>query len=77
MRAWFATIASTVCRLAKFPAAFAIMLILGAPALFAQSEEAAGGEASLKLPDLSSVSFLNNSIDGHKLLLIGILFCIF
>jgi K(+)-stimulated pyrophosphate-energized sodium pump len=77
MRTWFATIASTVCRLAKFPAAFAIMLILGAPALFAQSEEAAGGEASLKLPDLSSVSFLNNSIDGHKLLLIGILFCIF
>jgi K(+)-stimulated pyrophosphate-energized sodium pump len=39
--------------------------------------ESAGGEASLKLPDLSSVSFLNGAIDGHKLLLIGILFCIF
>ena len=36
-----------------------------------------GGEASLKLPDLSSVSFLNGAIDGHRLLLIGILFCIF
>ncbi|HYE25983.1 MAG TPA: sodium-translocating pyrophosphatase [Clostridia bacterium] len=31
-----------------------------------------GGEANLKLPDLSSVSFFNNAIDGHKLLLIGI-----
>ena len=32
-------------------------------------------EASLKLPDLSQVSFLG--MDGHKLLMIGILFCIF
>ncbi len=37
--------------------------------------EAPGGEANLKLPDLSSVNFLG--IDGHKLLLFGILFCIF
>ncbi|HEV3315548.1 MAG TPA: sodium-translocating pyrophosphatase [Candidatus Angelobacter sp.] len=35
----------------------------------------AGGEGNLKLPDMSSVSFLNNSIDGHKLLAIGIIFC--
>src|SRR5580658_9267308 len=41
------------------------------------SGENPGGEASLKLPDLSSVSFFNGAIDGHKLLLIGILFCIF
>src|SRR5579863_7023700 len=41
----------------------------------AQAKEEAGGEANLKLPDLSSVSFLG--IDGHKLLLFGILFCIF
>ena len=39
--------------------------------------EPAGGEAALKLPDLSSVSFFNGAIDGHKLLLIGILFCVF
>jgi len=39
--------------------------------------EPAGGEAALKLPDLSSVSFFNGAIDGHKLLLIGILFSIF
>ncbi len=32
-----------------------------------------GGEASLKLPDLSQVSFLG--IDGHKLLTVGLLFC--
>ena len=36
-----------------------------------------GGEASLKLPDLSQVSFFHGSIDGHKLLLFGIAFCIF
>ena len=40
----------------------------------AQSEQASG-EANLKLPDLSSVSFLG--VDGHRLLMIGILFCIF
>src|SRR5207248_6963043 len=36
----------------------------------------AGGEANLKLPDLSSVRFLGGMIDGHKLLLWGILICI-
>jgi K(+)-stimulated pyrophosphate-energized sodium pump len=57
---------------------FALIAIsmFGAVAAFAQPEST-GGEASLKLPDLSSVSFLNGAIDGHKLLLIGILFCIF
>jgi K(+)-stimulated pyrophosphate-energized sodium pump len=39
--------------------------------------EPAGGEAALKLPDLSSVSFFHGAIDGHKLLLIGILFSFF
>ncbi len=39
--------------------------------------EPAGGEAALKLPDLSSVSFFNGAINGHNLLLIGILFCVF
>src|SRR5579859_7641252 len=39
------------------------------------SSQEAGGEASLKLPDLSQVSF--HGIDGHKLLLVGILFCFF
>jgi len=34
-----------------------------------------GGEAALKLPDLSSVSFLG--VNGHSLLMIGLLFCVF
>src|SRR5512140_64593 len=33
------------------------------------------GEASLKLPNLSTVTFLG--MDGHSLLLVGILFCVF
>jgi K(+)-stimulated pyrophosphate-energized sodium pump len=47
-------------------------------ALFAASTaraDEAGGEANLKLPDLSQVKFLG--IDGHTLLLFGILFCLF
>jgi K(+)-stimulated pyrophosphate-energized sodium pump len=49
-------------------------LLFGMSAV-AQTTETAGGEASLKLPDLSQVSFLG--MDGHHLLEIGILFCIF
>jgi K(+)-stimulated pyrophosphate-energized sodium pump len=44
---------------------------LGAPAVFASPRES--GEAALNLPDLSSVTFLG--IDGHRLLLVGLLFC--
>ena len=49
-------------------------LVLSFSSAAAQSEQVSG-EANLKLPDLSSVSFLG--MDGHKLLMIGILFCIF
>jgi K(+)-stimulated pyrophosphate-energized sodium pump len=55
--------------------ALASLLTFGSLSALAQPE--AGGEAALKLPDLSSVSFLNGAIDGHRLLMIGILFCIF
>src|SRR5437899_3843098 len=41
----------------------------------ASPEQEVGGEAGLKLPDLSQFQFLG--VDGHKLLLIGILFCVF
>src|SRR5437868_9783378 len=34
-----------------------------------------GGEANLTLPDLSSVSFLG--MNGHNLLMVGLLFCLF
>jgi len=50
-------------------------LLLAATAFGQSAPEAAGGEANLKLPDLSQVSFLG--LDGHRLLEIGILFCIF
>jgi K(+)-stimulated pyrophosphate-energized sodium pump len=48
--------------------------LLSSAVLFAAPGEEPGGEASLRLPDLSSVSFLG--IDGHKLLLFGIGICI-
>jgi K(+)-stimulated pyrophosphate-energized sodium pump len=41
---------------------------------YAQTEHAGGGEANLVLPDLSSVNFLG--INGHALLMIGLLFCV-
>jgi len=46
--------------------------LLGAASTLADE---AGGEANLKLPDLSKVKFLGNT-DGHTLLLFGILFCL-
>src|SRR5436305_1900189 len=35
----------------------------------------AGGEANLKLPDMSGVSFFEGAINGYKLLSIGLIFC--
>jgi len=57
--------------------ALATLLAVGAATALAQPAPEAGGEAALKLPDLSQVTFLNGAIDGHRLLMIGILFCIF
>jgi K(+)-stimulated pyrophosphate-energized sodium pump len=54
-------------------AAGALLTLLNAASAAAQDN--ASGEAALRLPDLSQVTFLG--IDGHKLLMIGILFCIF
>src|SRR5882672_3431989 len=72
MRFWLASVASKACRLAKIlTPAFAVLSL--ASAAFAQAGEV-GGEANLKLPDLSQVTFLG--VDGHKLLLMGILFCL-
>jgi len=58
-----------------FAAAAAILALATTTALAAGGDEAAAGEANLKLPDLSQVQFLG--VDGHKLLMVGILFCIF
>ncbi len=53
----------------------ALMAATAGTALAQTTPEAGGGEANLRLPDLSQVSFLG--IDGHRLLMVGILFCIF
>src|SRR6202522_3725103 len=64
------------CRAGRVGAAGCTAILLSATAAYAQAApETAGGEANLKLPDLSSVNFLG--INGHKLLLFGILFCVF
>ena len=77
MRTWIATATSLGCRIRKTSAwVFAVLLTSTAAAL-AQSSGETSGEAALKLPDLSQVTFLDGRIDGHKLLMIGILFCIF
>jgi K(+)-stimulated pyrophosphate-energized sodium pump len=78
MRTRLATAALVSRRMAMNISAVVALLTVGAAAAFGQpAGEAAGGEASLKLPDLSQVSFFNGAIDGHKLLLIGIVFCLF
>jgi K(+)-stimulated pyrophosphate-energized sodium pump len=76
MHSWLASVAPAVCRPAKTFAAILAMISFSAAAALAQPEHEAGGEASLKLPDLSQVSFLGG-IDGHRLLTFGLLFCVF
>src|ERR1700730_7603814 len=76
MFTWLAGLRPLRSRFAMAGAACAALISLNVSAARAQSTaDTAGGEAGLKLPDLSQVSFLG--IDGHKLLTIGILFCVF
>ncbi len=81
MRPWNIYLASAVCRLAKrcslakFSAVLVTTLLLAAGHALAQPGAETGGEAALKVPDLSTVSFLG--MNGHSLLLIGIAFCVF
>jgi K(+)-stimulated pyrophosphate-energized sodium pump len=63
---WLAKISATLA---------ALVLTTGSALAQAAPTSEAGGEAALKLPDLSSVSFLG--VDGHRLLMIGLLFCVF
>ncbi|MGC1203244.1 MAG: sodium/proton-translocating pyrophosphatase, partial [Candidatus Acidiferrales bacterium] len=62
-------------RLARFAGIAAIALLSAQAALAQSAPESVGGEANLKLPDLSQVNFLG--VNGHKLLIWGILFCVF
>src|SRR5271167_4262857 len=75
MRNWLATVRSLGRGFTLRVSGACVLLLLSAATLLARpAEEAVGGEANLKLPDLSQVSFLG--IDGHKLLLYGIVICI-
>jgi len=76
VRRWFAKKSSAKKVFAKASATLATLLLLTAGYALAQpAAPEEGGEAALKLPDLSSVSFLG--MDGHRLLMIGLLFCVF
>jgi K(+)-stimulated pyrophosphate-energized sodium pump len=77
MSTWLATAAFLTRRVASKFAGIAALLTIAAVSASAQPGEGAGGEAALKLPNLSLVSFFNGAINGHNLLLIGIAFCIF
>jgi K(+)-stimulated pyrophosphate-energized sodium pump len=64
------TVSSTKLRAVRAFLPLLWMALLGLP-LMAQE----GGEASLHLPDLSTARFLGDRIDGHSLLLFGLIFC--
>ena len=55
--------------------ALLMLLLLEGPMALAQPAAETGGEANLHLPDLSSVDFLG--MNGHALLLVGLIFCVF
>jgi K(+)-stimulated pyrophosphate-energized sodium pump len=77
MRTLLTRLALRVPRAARIMAStLAVLITVLSCKTTAAAEETAGGEAGLKLPDLSQVSFLGG-IDGHRLLLIGLLFCVF
>src|SRR5437868_290407 len=72
MPAWLAPIAVPLRRLTKISTL--VLITLSSVALFAQPNPEASGEANLKLPDLSLVSFLG--FPGNKLLMVGLGFCV-
>ncbi|MGA9768947.1 MAG: sodium-translocating pyrophosphatase [Blastocatellia bacterium] len=60
--------------LAIFSAALAFLAFPVSSAFGQTAPHQPGGEANLKLPDLSQVKFLG--VDGHTLLLLGIIICV-
>ncbi len=64
-------------RWARFASILATLTLFGGGAAFAEPAGAVGGEANLKLPDMTQVHFFGAAgIDGHSLLMYGPLFCI-
>ena len=74
MRSKFLRFVPAAAGVAKTCAAATVAMLFTAMAAHAAPE--AGGEANLKLPDLSSVSFIGG-VNGHNLLLYGILASVF
>ncbi|MDE3179320.1 MAG: sodium-translocating pyrophosphatase [Acidobacteriota bacterium] len=62
-------------RAAAMLAASAALSLASAGGAMAQAPGQVEGEANLRLPDFTTVKFLG--LDGHRLLMFGILFCIF
>ena len=62
---------ATLLRQYRIVAALAVLLL---PTFAYGQDEAGGGEASLRLPDLSTVNFFG--MNGHTLLTWGLLFCV-
>jgi len=58
----------------RLAGAMATLILAGGGAAWAAPVEAAGGEANLKLPDLTQVHFLG--MNGHALLMWGPVFCV-
>ncbi|HEU5409557.1 MAG TPA: sodium-translocating pyrophosphatase [Candidatus Acidoferrales bacterium] len=83
MSNWLARVSSLRSRVAgaasatflRGGAAASALLMLAAAAHAQTTPEGGGGEASLKVPDLAQSQFLG--VNGHTLLLWGILFCVF
>src|ERR1700736_697910 len=75
MRTWFSNLCSLTRGPLKISAGMAFLSMLACVTARAQEIQEAGGEANLKLPDLSQVFFLG--IDGHKILMFGLIFCVF
>jgi K(+)-stimulated pyrophosphate-energized sodium pump len=75
MRTWLTSVCSIGGRFISRISAALVLVLLSSAALLARPGDEAAGEAGLKLPDLSQVTFLG--INGHKLLLFGIVICIF
>jgi len=73
MRNWFSHRVSQGRYFARSVAAILTVFVLGASEALAQPTAEVGGEANLKLPDLRSVLF--HGVNGHNLLLVGLVFC--
>src|SRR5215467_6938527 len=73
--AWSHCSSAVFSGFSKLAALSATALVATSGALAAKPESEAGGEASLRLPDLSSVQCAR-WITGHKCLLWGILICV-